>query len=351
MESHLIHKELSEIIEDLVTDIPNVNRPRKACAWKKDFEEMFANRMQRYQPDEIHHEIYVANGIFVQKDFSIRPNYKAAVQSVYKSELKNLDFRTQGQATAKYINDWVDEKTKGKITEIFKAPCHPDTKVLLVNALYFKALWMTPFTEGDCCTRKFYPDGVDGPSYDVKYMPHGGHFPYYKDNECQVQVLGFPYQKGISTMYVFFPDNSSKAKLKSLQKCLTADKVEEIIEKMKDAMAVVLFPRLHLKSGYSLKSKLKELGLTSLFENGNSDLSLMSDAKENSNQNRHRGLDRDNSEDKFYFTSRSTVDDPLGKLDQLRRNNRNLKNPGIFADEVIHKVDLTINEKVNLDFD
>lgn len=47
----------------------------------------------------------VANGIFVQKDFSIRDEFKDVVENVYKSDIKTLDFRREPQQAANIINE------------------------------------------------------------------------------------------------------------------------------------------------------------------------------------------------------------------------------------------------------
>lgn len=299
--------------------------------------------MQRFKPEEVLHEIYVANGLFVQKGFSIRDDYKSVVQSLYRSELKTLDFKGEPVKSAKYINDWVNEKTKGKIKELITGGVNSEARVILANALYFKALWLLPFSEGKCCVRDFYPDGPEGSSYKVKMMPNQADFPYYKDTECDVQVLGFPYMKGISTMYVFLPTDSSKSKLKEAQKCLTADKIEGILERMQEVMATILFPKLHLSGSFNFRSYLKEMGLQTIFNQSFSDFSLMSDGSE-TNPDRTSN----NYNDRIIFRNRLSEgeeEDALRRIDKARING-GLKNPGLFADDVIHKVDLVINERV-----
>lgn len=49
----------------------------------------------------------VANGIFVQRDYSIRREYQAVVEDIYRGEIKNLNFRDDPQGSAKIINEWV----------------------------------------------------------------------------------------------------------------------------------------------------------------------------------------------------------------------------------------------------
>ena len=50
------------------------------------------------------YNLTVANGIFVQRDFSIRDEYREVVENVYRSEIKVLNFRREPQQAAKYIN-------------------------------------------------------------------------------------------------------------------------------------------------------------------------------------------------------------------------------------------------------
>lgn len=51
------------------------------------------------------YKVSVANGVFVQQGFSIRPDYQSAVQSVYKSSMKNLDFARDSLSSTKYVNE------------------------------------------------------------------------------------------------------------------------------------------------------------------------------------------------------------------------------------------------------
>jgi serine protease inhibitor len=47
------------------------------------------------------------------------------------------------------VNDWVCDGTRDKIEEVLSPGLlHPMTRVLLVNAIYFKARWQEPFIEG-----------------------------------------------------------------------------------------------------------------------------------------------------------------------------------------------------------
>lgn len=51
------------------------------------------------------YKVAVANGVFVQQGFSVRPDYQTAVQSVYKSNMKTLDFARDSVQATKFINE------------------------------------------------------------------------------------------------------------------------------------------------------------------------------------------------------------------------------------------------------
>lgn len=73
------------------------------------------------------------------------------------------------------LHSWVNEKTNGKIKEILPGSANTETRVILANALYFKAEWQESFIDGATGPKKFYPNGKDSDySILVDLMAHGG---------------------------------------------------------------------------------------------------------------------------------------------------------------------------------
>lgn len=68
--------------------------------------------------------------------------------NVYKSEVINLDFERKGKEAEDIINNWVKERTMGKIDGILNSVPDPTTMVILLSALYFKGEWNQHFLEG-----------------------------------------------------------------------------------------------------------------------------------------------------------------------------------------------------------
>lgn len=224
-------------------------------------------------------------------------------------------------------------------------------------------------------------------------------------------------------MFIILPNNSSRQRLREFQATMTADRIDAMISKMEYKISVISIPKMHLVSTTNLKTILNDMGLQTLFQQGKSDLSLMStgideyvpsvafspvvayarppypgyqpESDEHFIFSRIDGTDATNrtksrtvrsavtykASSEFHQsheplrlkdlvigkritksyprkknvsrgrrqapiqTNRDTGSESLHDLDALRTANGPLRNPGIFADEIIHKIDLTINER------
>jgi serine protease inhibitor len=324
------------------------------------------------------------------------------VKNIYESSIQKLNFRSNPQKASEFINNWVSNSTHGKIKDIVPSVIDPNTRVVLANALYFEAEWQQTFIDGATGLKKFYPLGRNHEYHIMaELMAHGGKFPHYYSPELDVEILGLPYKQNCTTMYVIMPKNSDTDKVKSIQKRITGEKLEDLINNMTIKTAIILFPKMHLQSSHYLKADLQDLGVKALFRENESDLSLIADthiqykdqivfkdpiSRHRDPVARHRDplasysrVSRDvtykvKSESKkspnlsvkdFFNRKRiiksshgkknkktkrdvsgkdeDKVDNMLNQLDVLRE--QSLLNPRLYADEIIHKVDLEINEK------
>lgn len=109
-------------------------------------------KLEKTSGFDLNNEMKFASAIFVQNNYPIRSVYKQTSEALYKSEVLNLDFKTNPENAQKIINAWVADRTNSKIKTILNEPPPSETKVILTSALYFKAEWEKPFFEG--ATRK-----------------------------------------------------------------------------------------------------------------------------------------------------------------------------------------------------
>ena len=61
--------------------------------------------------------------------------------------------------TPQKINDWVEKKTRNKIKDLIDPlNLDPDSRFVLINAIYFKATWKYQFVESKTRRKMFFPE-------------------------------------------------------------------------------------------------------------------------------------------------------------------------------------------------
>ncbi|XP_037823418.1 serine protease inhibitor 28Dc [Lucilia sericata] len=223
----------------------------------------------------VEHIINVANGLFVQSGYTLNPDYRQVLKSIYETELQQLDFQAKNRESRDHINAWVDKATFGKIPKVIDGDIDKSTNIILASVLYFKAFWETSFFPRSTIEDNFYPDGANNPPIKVQMMPTGGIFPFYNAKEYDCRIIGLPYKGNETTMYVIQPNNSSRQKLRELQNILNAHKINAMIDNMERKTTVMVFPKMHFTRSMNMKEILKKMDVRDIFINGYSDLSLI----------------------------------------------------------------------------
>lgn len=134
------------LIEDIASIFTNSLHPRPRPNWRLNHTNG-DNGIGR-DSDATYQRISIANGLFTQNGYTLRPDYRDSVLGVYRSTIENLDFARNGVEAAAYINKWVSDKTLGKITSIVPNEMNPETKLIIASALYFNAVWERTFIDG-----------------------------------------------------------------------------------------------------------------------------------------------------------------------------------------------------------
>uniref|UniRef100_A0A8C7B9D6 Serpin B8 n=1 Tax=Neovison vison TaxID=452646 RepID=A0A8C7B9D6_NEOVI len=219
-----------------------------------------------------------ANRLFGEKTCDFLPAFRESCQEFYQAELEELPFAEDTEASRRHINDWVAEKTEGKISEILGAgTVDPLTKLVLVNAIYFKGKWNEQF---DRKHTRGMPFKVNQEKKTVQMMFKQAKFKTGYVAEAHTQVLELPYAGQELSLVVLLPDDDTE--LAVVEKALTYEKFRDWTnpEKMTKDKVQVFLPRLKLEESYDLESFLRSLGMTDAFEEAKADFSGMS-AKKN----------------------------------------------------------------------
>ena len=227
-------------------------------------------------------EFESANAIWVDQLFPILGTFETAVTEKHDAEIRSADFSGQPEVERLKINDWVEEQTRNKIQNLMPAGSVSDmTRLVLVNAIYFKGDWLHAFDKEKTVDAPFHPpspegSGVTGALEKTMSVPmmtmKPERFGYFENEEFQ--CLELPYQGEEVSMLIFLP--CKKTKKPDLKPMFSAMGMQPLHK----TEVEVHLPRFRTESTFDLKQTLATLGITDAFDPNLADFSGISEMQD-----------------------------------------------------------------------
>ncbi len=211
----------------------------------------------------------LANSLWGQRGFPLREDYLELLAVDYDAGIHLVDFAGAPLAAGEMINRWVEERTAGRIRDLI-APgsLAAATRLVIANAVYFRAGWSHPF-DADATTPAIFHLS-SGRRQEVETMSVTGNFPYLSRPDCQVVEL--PYYGDELAMVIILP----AAGLAAWEPHLDASEIVALTAAMTPARIRLFLPRFQFSWGTrSLRDALQALGMTAAFDPGQADFSGM----------------------------------------------------------------------------
>jgi serpin B len=203
----------------------------------------------------------IANKIYVQNGFTIKPNFNEIATKKFNSEAQSLNF-DESVKSAKVINDWVEDCTNGKIKDLVKSDVlNSQTRIVIVNAIYFKGLWEEPFYKSSNIKDKFYLNEQN--SVDVDFMRNfGDYFKYADLPELNSVAFEMAYKSSDVGMMIVVP--KTRTGLADLERNLYQVDFNEISSKMTEKYLHLQMPKFKIEFELDLQKTLVQVRLTFL---------------------------------------------------------------------------------------
>ncbi len=216
--------------------------------------------------------LYTANRLWGQQDYPWEEPFLTVTEQDYQAPLEETDFVAHAEEARLEINDWVAEKTRERIPELFESgDIGSDTRLVLANAIYFKADWSLPFDEAETRDRQFTLAGGDTVS--VPMMQLDDDFLYGRFDA--LRVLELPYESDEVSMVFLLPDSHDG--LAALQEQLTDEQVSSWIDQLTDGDVDVRIPSFEMDAEFPMEDVLIDLGVEDAWLGGVADFSGMLD--------------------------------------------------------------------------
>lgn len=215
-----------------------------------------------------------ANALWIGQTFPILEKFQTSVREKYSAEIRTADFIGQPDVERETVNRWVEEKTRDKIKNLLPpGSVLPDTRMILINAIYFKADWLNAFDKEKTTEEPFQvsqEQSVKVPMMTLSPARFG-----YMENES-FQFLELPYQGEEVSMLVLLPKATDR--LCRLETALSADALSGWIDALRKEEVTVYLPEFKIESRFSsISAVLTAMGMSDAFNASLADFSGISE--------------------------------------------------------------------------
>ena len=113
--------------------------------------------------------VRIANRMFVDDDFTPLQAYSRALGTYFGAGVQREPLQREPEHSRDVIDGWVSDRTEGLIPNVMPDDLPNDsTQMVLVNTVYMKAMWESPFDANYTGEQEFYP--AEGPATSVDMM-------------------------------------------------------------------------------------------------------------------------------------------------------------------------------------
>lgn len=219
-------------------------------------------------------ELSIANSIWGQKGYTFLKEFLDIINDYYQGKINFVNFITECEDARNRINKWVEQQTNDKIKELIKPGIlNPLTRLVLVNAIYFKGKWEREFEKKFTKKMPFWLNSKD--TVNCPMMRQQGKF-FYSENDS-LQILELPYLGNELSMIVLLPKKIDG--LQKLEHNLNINNLKNWMDFSKEDVIVYL-PKFKMTSDFYLGKTFSDMGMPSAFLLPPADFSGMTGVKD-----------------------------------------------------------------------
>jgi len=225
-----------------------------------EFSKDYINLTDFSQREKSDINFHNANSLWIQEGLKLNQQFLNINKQYFSSSLHLTDFVKEPEKSRLNINQWVEKNTNNKITNLIQ-PSSIDntTRLVLVNALYFKGSWKDKFNKEKNTKDNFQIDKKD--NVKTVFMNRYINSWYYSDKYSQ--IIDITYSNENISLMIILP--KSYKKLRKVEKKLNNEYYSNYTQNREKRRINLSLPKFNIESEFDLNKTLSELGIKEAF--------------------------------------------------------------------------------------
>nr|XP_008163981.1 alpha-1-antitrypsin-like [Chrysemys picta bellii] len=224
---------------------------------EREIHEGFHHLIQMLNRPDSEIQLNMGNALFIDDQLKLLEKFLEDVKTLYESEAFLSNFQNSAVAE-KQINDYIENKTHGKIANLVK-DLDSLTVMVLVNYIFFKAHWENPFSNLFTKEDDFFVDAKT--SVKVNMMNSDKTYNTHHDEELSCWVVEIPYKGNAAALFIL-PD---EGKMEQVENALLKETVSKWTKSLQERKIYLYIPIFSVSGTYDVKDLFEKMGVIDVF--------------------------------------------------------------------------------------
>ena len=205
----------------------------------------------------------IANGVYGANDMEVHNDFITLVENQFDGKYGKIDFSDKKSAV-KTINTWAANKTNNLIVDLVSEEAlDAEVRMVLMNAVYFKAKWLKPFDRRGTSERVFrVPDQGD---IMTEFMYLSDTIETASLPELGARLVSLPYIVPDYKLLIFHPDNLVRIEELEQRLFSSNSSIADYLLRLEEKDCKLHLPKFDTGSDISLVTPFQQLGVTDIF--------------------------------------------------------------------------------------
>jgi len=230
---------------------------------QENFHKNFSEWMNAIiEKGEAKKQLQIANSLWPQEDYPFLDEFMNLIREYYGSAFYKVNYKDDREQIRQQINAWVEKHTNNLIKDLIQpGVLVDDTRLVLVNAIYFLSNWKIAFDEDATHNNAFNISREKTVNVPFMYMKDDLNYTE-TDN---FQALELEYEGSDFSMLIVLPaENINLDEFMKNFDALAFAETMNILEKQK---VQVYLPSFKVRSKFDLEKLLASMGMPDAFSN------------------------------------------------------------------------------------